>query len=171
MLWAFASLYQPTAAQQSFEIALPDAHILADRLQRGDGDTYGLGDWHCAFSIALEGQELVVDGQIVFSENANDYTTIAGVYHRRIAVAELERCRHCWVRLEEAKGSVGGPNIGARGYRWFMGQGLVRRAKIQTDTFGDDVGRIGGTIQFAPIKVIVECAIAGSPTSRTFQKY
>lgn len=161
ILGVFAPLCLPATAQQSFEITLPDAHIFADRLRRGDGDTYGLGDWHCTFSVSLSGTEIVVDGQIVFSEKANDFTTITGAYHRRIEVGELSRCRHCWVTLEGEKGSVGGPNIGARGYRWFAGQGLIRRARIQTDTFGDDVGRIGGTVQFAPIKVRVDCAIAG----------
>ena len=65
----------------------------------------------------------------------------------------LERCRHCQVTLGETSGSVSGPNIGARGYRWFDGQGLVRRAKIQTDVFGADAGKIGGAIQFAPIQI------------------
>ena len=148
------------SAQQSFSIALPDAQLVADRIMRGDGDTYGLGDWHCAFTVALDGTVLKVDGTISFTEKANDFTTIVGDYHQRIEVGELERCRHCVVSLSETQGVVSGLNIGARGYRWFGGQGLVRRARIQTDVFGVDAGHIGGTIQFAPIQVLVDCSIA-----------
>lgn len=148
-------------AQQSFDIMLPDAQIIAERVVRGDGDTYGLGDWHCAFNVSLEGTMLKIEGKISFTEKANDFTTIVGEYHQQIAVGALERCRHCFVSLNETQGKVTGPNIGARGYQWFAGQGLVRRAKIQTDTFGEDTGNIGGTIQFAPIRVLVDCSIAG----------
>ncbi len=147
-------------AQQSFSIALPDVQITADRLVRGDGDTYGLGNWQCSFTVTLDGLMLKVDGKISFAEKANDFTTIVGEYHQRIAVGELERCQRCVVSLDETHGDVSGPNIGARGYRWFAGQGLVRRAKIQTDTFGNDVGHVGGTIQFASIRVLVDCSVA-----------
>jgi hypothetical protein len=145
-------------AQHSFDIALPDVQILADRVLRGDGDTYGLGDW--PFTATLDGTALQLDGRILFAEKAHDFTTIVGEYHQRIEVGELARCQHCLVQLSDTYGTVSGPNIGARGYRWFGGQGLVRRAKIQTDTFGDDAGHIGGTVQFAPLRVLVDCLIA-----------
>ncbi len=147
-------------AQRTLSISLPDAHIAADRVTRGDGDTYGLGDWRCAFTLKLEGSVLRLDGTILFTEQANDFTTIVGEYHRRIPVGELEKCRTCRTSLSETYGTASGPNIGARGYRWFSGQGLVRRAKIQSDTFGDDVGHIGGTVQFAPVRVLIECLVA-----------
>lgn len=152
-------------AQQSFNIELPDVQITANRVVRGDGDTYGLGDWKSSFTVALDGAMLKVDGTITFTEKANDFTTIVGEYHQRIAVGALERCRHCQVSLGETQGSVAGPNIGSRGYRWFNGQGLLRRASIQTDVFGEDAGSIGGTIQFAPIRVLVDCFIASDETS------
>lgn len=147
-------------AQKSFSISLPDAKIMANRIVRGDGDTYGLGDWRCDFNVALDGTDLKIDGKISFTEKANDFTTIVGEYHQRIRVGQLEGCKHCKVSLDETYGTVSGPNIGARGYRWFGGQGLVRRAKIQTDIFGEDAGNIGGTIQFAPLRVRVNCVIA-----------
>lgn len=146
-------------AQQTFLIQLPDVNLAAKRVIRGDGDTYGLGDWQCTFTVSLDGLMLKLDGKLVFTEQANDFTTIVGEYHQRIPVEVLERCRHCTVSLAETTGSVHGPNIGARGYRWFEGQGLLRRAFIQTDVFGSDAGNIGGTIQFAPIRVLVDCAI------------
>jgi hypothetical protein len=153
-------LANAAAAQQSFDIALPDVQIVADRLLRGDGDTYGLGDWQCSFTVSLDGTALKLEGKILFAERANDFTTIVGEYHQRIEVSALARCQHCLVQLDETYGTVSGPNIGARGYRWFGGQGLVRRAKIQTDTFGEDAGHIGGTLQFAPVRVLVDCLIA-----------
>ncbi len=149
-----------TAAQRTLSIRLPDAQITADRLTRGDGDTYGLGDWQCAFTVKLVDTVLHLDGTIMFAEKANDFTTIVGEYHRRIPVGELEKCRSCRISLDETYGTAIGPNIGARGYRWFDGQGLVRRAKIQTDTFGDDTGHIGGTVQFVPVRVLIECLVA-----------
>ena len=151
-----------SAAQQSFSIQLPEVQISADRVVRGDGDTYGLGDWHCSFNVSLEGTMLKIDGKISFTEKANDFTTIVGEYHQQIAVGELERCRHCFVSLNETQGKVSGPNIGAQGYQWFNGQGLLRRAKIQTDIFGNDVGNIGGTVQFTPIRVLVDCSIVNN---------
>lgn len=150
------------SAQQSFSITLPDAQITADHIIRGDGDTYGLGDWHCRFTVALDSTVLKVDGKISFTEKANDFTTIVGEYHQRIPVGELERCRHCVITLDETQGTVSGPNIGARGYRWFAGQGLLRRVKIQTDVFGEDSGHIGGVIQFRPIRVLVDCSMANN---------
>lgn len=147
-------------AQRTLTVQLPDAHLTADRIIRGDGDTYGLGDWQCAFTIKLDGAVLRVDGAITFSEKANDFTTLVGEYHRSIPVGELEKCRSCKVSLDETYGKVSGPNIGARGYRWFGGQRLVSRARIQTDTFGSDAGRVGGTVQFAPLRVLIECPIA-----------
>jgi hypothetical protein len=156
-------------AQKAFNVELPDVQITANRVARGDGDTYGLGDWKSTFTVALEGTMLKINGSISFTEKANDFTTIVGEYHQRIEVGALERCRHCQVSLGETTGSVSGPNIGARGYRWFDGQGLVRRAKIQTDVFGPDAGNIGGTVQFAPIRVLVDCSIAGGDGPRMTQ--
>jgi hypothetical protein len=153
------------SAQQTFVLRLPDAQLTADRVLRGDGDTYGLGDWRSSFTVALVDTLLKIEGKISFTEKANDFTTIVGEYHQSIPVEALARCRHCSVTLDETQGSVSGLNIGARGYRWFKGQGLVRRARIQTDIFGTDAGNIGGTIQFAPIRVLVDCSIAHAKTN------
>lgn len=149
-------------AQRNILVNLPNITIVADKITRGDGDTYGLGDWSSSFKIELEGSVLKVDGTIVFTENANDFTTITGEYHGRFPVKELEKCRSCNVVLEDNYGVVSGPNVGARGYGWYYGQGLIRQAKIITDTFGDDAGQIGGTVQFAPVRIAIHCSYAGS---------
>ncbi len=160
LMMAFAGCAGGLWSQTPLLIQLPDVPITADKVVRGDGDTYGFGDWHCRFKASMEGPSVVVEGELVFSENANDFTTIVGTVHRRFKFAELEACRHCRVVLDEPTGSVGGINIGARGARWYRGQGLVRRAKMTTDTFGEDVGRVGGVIQFAPLRVLVQCDYA-----------
>lgn len=162
LVFILTTAFHRADAQQSFQIVLPDAEILADKLVRGDADTYGLGDWRCTFRASIDGTFLLLEGDIVFSEKANDYTVITGAFRSRIEVGELAKCRLCDVALEEAEGVVAGPNIGARGYRWYKGQGIVRRARIVTDTFGEDVGRIGGTVEFAPIRVTVRCDYAAA---------
>jgi hypothetical protein len=147
-------------AQESFVVQLPEVEIYADRVLRGDADTYGLGDWRCSFSVTLDSTALLLQGYISFTEKAHDFTTIVGEYRRRIELGELQRCRHCNVTLAGNEGKVSGPNIGARGYRWFAGDKLIRRARIQTDVFGSDAGRIGGMIQFEPLQVLVDCRLA-----------
>ena len=160
-IFALLNTFQ-LSGQDYIDISLPDCQIRGDKLQRGDGDTYGLGDWYCQFSFKLDGAYIEVRGSIRFCENANDFTTITGEFFQRYPVAELKRCQHCQLTIDDSQGFVKGQNIGARGYRWFDGQGLIRGASIQTDTFGDDVGKVGGTVQFAPVRVLVECAMAGN---------
>jgi hypothetical protein len=150
----------PAAAQQTIQILIPDLQITASKLETGDGDLYGLGDWRCTVSVRLESDTLVVDSYIIFKENANDFTTIKGKKQQRIVVPELAGCYGCGPLLSSSEGIVKGPNIGARGFRWFAGQGIIRRASIRTDTFGDDTGNIGGTLQFAPIQIDFDCGYA-----------
>jgi hypothetical protein len=143
-------------AQDAIVVTLPDIQIYADQLIRGDADTYGLGDWHSVFNMELRGTNLKVSGKIKFTENVNDYTTIVGEYSALIPVPALEKCQSCQLSL------VQGPNIGARGYKWYAGQGIIKRACIVTDTFGEDTGRIGGTIQFEKVTIHVNCLFAQS---------
>lgn len=148
-------------APTTLSIPLSDVHIVADQLVRGDDDIYGLGDWRCQFKVSLEGRMLKIEGEIVFAEKANDFTTIRGSYYREIPVVEPGQYPSCQLELEEPTGLVSGPNIGARGYRWYKGEGLIRQARIITDTFGPDTGRIGGTVQLEPLRIRMSCAYAG----------
>jgi hypothetical protein len=147
-------------AQRTMEIKIPDLEIFANRVERGDGDTYGLGDWRCSVKLRLVGSTLFLDGKITFWEKANDFTTISGEIHQQIDVPELEKCSFCAVSIENLNGSANGENFGARGFRWFDGRGIIRRAKIQTDLFGEDVGQIGGIVQFLPIRAVIRCDYA-----------
>jgi hypothetical protein len=151
-----------SAAQQTIQIHIPDQQITANKLEGGDGDLYGLGDWLCSVSVRLERDTLVIDSYILFKENANDFTTIKGKKQQRIVVPELAGCYRCGPMLHTSEGEVKGPNIGARGFRWFVGQGIIRRASIRTDTFGEDTGHVGGTIQFVPIQVSLDCGYASA---------
>lgn len=148
------------SAQTVFLYQIPDANITADKVTKGDGDTYGLGDWRCTVKAVLEGTVLKVSGDIVFTEKANDFSTIVGHFEQNHPVQALEQCKQCTILIDEPVGSVSGPNVGARGYKWYRGQGLIRKAKIQTDVFGADEGRVGGIIRFAPIKLVVHCDYA-----------
>lgn len=158
-LYLFAGSYT-LSAQTSFLYQIPDATITADQVTKGDGDTYGLGDWRCNVKASLEGTVLKVSGDIVFTEKANDFSTIVGHFEQNHKVQALEQCKQCTILIDEPVGSVSGPNVGARGYKWYLGQGLIRKAKIQTDVFGADEGHIGGIIRFAPIKLVVHCDYA-----------
>jgi hypothetical protein len=149
-----------TEAQKTIEIVVPAMTIVADQLQAGDADLYGLGDWQCKASARFDGTDVVLEAHIVFSERSNDYSVLAGSAQKRVKLTQLEGCRHCeWILLPD-RGTVSGPNVGARGYKWYVGKGLIARAFIQTDTFGDDLGRAGGSLYFAPVRVLVHCAIA-----------
>jgi hypothetical protein len=160
-LFLICMLFQaPLAAQTNLEIPLPNITIIADKILQGDGDTYGLGTWDLKVKVWLEGYVLHMEGQIVFSENANDFTVIAGSFEQQIIVEDLKKCQHCLLKLNDPEGRVSGPNVGARGYRWYSGQGLVRRARIVTDTFGADNGHVGGTIEWMPLKVLIHCLYA-----------
>jgi hypothetical protein len=147
-------------SQKMLTIPLPDITLFADKLNSGDCDLYGLGSWQYDVSIKTEGAYLTIKAKAVFSEENPDYTVIEGVYSKRIYVEELAKYAHCELEQSQFSGSVSGKNIGARGYRWYSGSGSVKKAWIQTDTFGCDVGKIGGTIQLHPLRVSVQCAYA-----------
>lgn len=144
-------------------ISLPDVEIVADQLVRGDHDVYGLGDWHCSFSFKLEKNVIKVYGEIVFSEKAHDFTTIRGTYYKELAIADADKYPACEMKLNVSEGTVSGPNVGARGHRWYKGSGVIRQAHIITDTFGMDTGKIGGTIQFEPLEIVLNCVYAAIP--------
>ncbi|MBX2930304.1 MAG: hypothetical protein KF852_20905 [Saprospiraceae bacterium] len=144
-------------AQEVVSINIPDVEIIADRLIHGDADTYGLGDWSCSFRLSRTNDTLVLKGEIIFSERANDHTIIAGYYRQYIPAPELQKYAGCSVVLSAEKGKVSGPNIGARGYRWFKGSDLINKAYIRTDTFGMDVGKIGGTVKFNEVSLTIYC--------------
>jgi len=156
------AFFASSRAQDTLIVNLPDIDIFAGKVTRGDADVYGLGDWTCKFEVeVLDGAKLLLKGTISFWEKANDYTTIVGKYEQELSLKALEP--YAWFRLqiESPSGSVGGPNIGARGFRWFSGEGLIQKAYIQTDTFGEDAGRIGGTVKFRPLKIVAQRAYAG----------
>lgn len=147
-------------AQDTLMVALPDIYITADRIMQGDGDTYGLGDWNCVFTLALEDSLLLLKGRVVFEENANDHTRITGRYEGYWGLSILNKYKSCRVKLGLSSGSVSGQNFGARGYRRFRGQGLIRSARVRCDVLGMDAGHIGAGVHFAPVILKLDCAIA-----------
>ncbi len=160
ILWSAFST--GSRAQDTLVVNLPDVNIFAGKVTRGDADVYGLGDWICKFEVeALGGAKLLLKGIISFSEKANDQTTIVGKYEQVLSLKALEPYAYHRLQLLSPFGKVGGPNIGARGFRWFDGEGIIQKAYIQTDTFGEDAGRIGGTVRFHPIVIVAQREYAG----------
>lgn len=159
----FFILLLPTAlaAQtQRVYVRLPDLNLQADQLLRGDGDTYGLGNWTARFVLRREDDFLLLDGKLIFTEDAHDHTTIVGTVHKRYRLSALQNCRNCTVRLMQDVGVAEGPNIGARGYRWFEGRGLLKKAYLRTDVFGADTGHIGGRFVFRRLGLEIACPVA-----------
>lgn len=148
-------------AQPVLTVQLPDVSITADRVLRGDADIYGMGDWYCTFRVMLDGDSITLNGYIAFHEKANDSSIIVGHVRHRVALPFASDYHWCAQEADPSSGIVSGPNIGARGPRWYAGRGLIRRAYIVTDTFGDDVGRIGGRVQFRPVHIRLRCEYAG----------
>lgn len=146
-------------SQDTLSIPLPDVYIFAGRLIKGNADLYGLGDWVCRFRVSIKDSVLILRGDIIFKEKANDYTIIEGAVQKSIVAPELSAFAGCLLSLSPNRGEVRGPNIGARGFQWFKGNGLVRRAFIRTDTFGLDVGKVGGRVQFEPVKIVARCYV------------
>lgn len=159
-LLVLLSVFNDLKAQSHLDIPLPNAEIRAKKILHGDGDTYGMGDWKCDFTITLEDATLIVNGKIVFSEKANDFSVIMGEYKQKIKISELEKCRHCIVTVLEKTGSVSGKNVGARGYRVYQGSGIIQSARIVTDTFGLDAGQVGGEVTFEPLRLDIKCLYA-----------
>lgn len=159
MLFTLLSSFLPflLRSQKMLTIPLPDLEVFADKLRSGDCDLYGLGNWQCEVSVKIDGAYLVLKTKAVFSEDNPDYTVIEGGSSKKIYVEELAKYTFCDLELEQFSGSVNGKNIGARGYRWYYGNGMIKKAWIVTDTFGCDVGKVGGTIQLHPLRVNVQC--------------
>jgi hypothetical protein len=160
LLFFSGSLLLP--AQTVIAIPLPDVTVWANKCIRGDADLYGLGHWDCHLKAKIIGKQVRIEGKIVFSEGANDFTTIVGAFTKVVHIA------HClpageWdiSPVEVGTGIVSGNNMGASGPHWFAGSGLIQQAKITTDTFGPDTEKIGGTLQFKPLKVQISPVYAG----------
>jgi hypothetical protein len=146
-----------TNANDTLKVFIPDLIVWADQLNHGDTDIYGLGEWQCSVIAEVENGDLILRGKIVFSEKSNDFTVISGKIDYRIPIKNLGSCYDFEViSIEKNKGNVNGENRGASGFHKFLGKGIIRSANIITDTFGGDVGKIGGTIKFQPIFLIVK---------------
>jgi hypothetical protein len=141
-------------AQEVCTIQIPDQTLFADQMLNGDGDLYGLGSWQIHVNVEVIQRELVIRAEIIFSEDANDQTTIMGIKEWSIPIGKVNQEN---LRLViPATGHASGKNIGARGTRTWQGFGLIEKVHICTDTFGTDTGKVGGTLVFRPIELTYE---------------
>lgn len=158
MSWGHSLVAQ---TEYSVRIQIPEMQIYADRLVRGDEELWGLGDWECVWDIELSGDSIYIRGKILFRELANDMSVFVGKVERRIRAEELAQCPFCTLDDFVQQGCISGKNAGAVGYRRYRGVGIVRSGFIQTDTFGPDLGKVGGTVRFRPMEVPLRCSVAG----------
>jgi len=158
---AFISLSILLHAQHQIIINLPNIEIKGDKLMHGDADTYGRGIWKCEVNAKIVGDSILIAGSILFAENEADRTLIKGDFKKLLFCPSLQKFQNCHHEPDEINGSVGGPNYGAREPLWIKGNGLIHKIKIRTDTFGEDVGKIGGVLHFNPMILNIECLFAG----------
>jgi len=147
-------------AQSSLSINIPDLEIRADKLIQGDADTYGRGDWKCEVTVHIIEDTINVTGSIIFSENEADRTIIKGDFRKVFVSPMLRKFQSCELDEKKINGDAGGLNFGSREPVWVKGKGLIKRIKIRTDTFGNDIGKIGGILKFNPIILNYECLFA-----------
>jgi hypothetical protein len=148
---------RPIGAQEVITVQLPEIEIYADQLLNGDGDIYGLGTFSVEVQASIEDSMLVIDTQMIFEEGQNDQTTIYNSSRFAFQVKRLSACQSCGLKVRQHDGQLTGKNIGARGFRRWMGNGIVHSALIQTDTFGSDIGKVGGQILLRPIEIEIYC--------------
>jgi len=142
------------AAQSLIAVPLPDITVWADKCVQGDRDIYGLGTWSCSIKAKIVQRQLVLTGKIIFIEEANDFTLIVGHFTKVMNIAPcLPGGEWAIEPVGNMAGSVAGLNTGASGIHFFEGTGLIQRAYLITDTFGEDTGNIGGTLKLKPLQV------------------
>jgi hypothetical protein len=153
-----ASLFLVTAlySQDTINVQISPIDLYANELTRGDGDLYGLGSFQIESQIKLSGAEVQINLYMRFEEGAHDFTTIIGQKTTTETLPELLPCLSQRCRIIGPIGSLNNQNIGARGYRNFAGTGHLKSAYVQTDTFGSDVGQIGGQIKFDTLRIVID---------------
>jgi len=142
-------------AQETIILNIPDITIYANELIQGNSDTYGRGVWKSNFTLEIIDDQVNLKAELLFLENQGDNTIITGKFEGNYPIPSFIKYPNCSFKLPVKKGVVEGANFGARGFRTFEGKGIIHTISIQTDTFGDDVGKVGGTIHFNPIEIIV----------------
>lgn len=58
------------AAQEAAIIKIPDKEIIADRLIRGNGDTYSMGDCWCSFRLSRTNDMLMLNGEMMAAQKS-----------------------------------------------------------------------------------------------------
>lgn len=145
-------LLSTLAGQRSSTLQLPDIQLFADQHTRGDEDLYGLGTWQISATAHQLGDSVCISLTIKFCEDVHDFTTMKGARIVMVALPEGVNTSETLL-MDQSFSDVRGPNIGARGFQNFQGNGMIEEVIICTDTFGTDTGKVGGTIRFKPIRL------------------
>ncbi|MFN4080734.1 MAG: hypothetical protein ACK4NS_07510 [Saprospiraceae bacterium] len=161
--WPLLALFacaQQGAAQFAIQIQAPEMRIYATQLIQGDDELWGLGVWETRWVAEARGDSLWLRGEIFFREMANDHSVFYGKAELGLPVGELAAYPFCAIEPLTMSGGVKGNNAGAVGYKRYRGNGLAASALIRTDTFGPDLGKVGGVVRFRPIALRLSCSVA-----------
>ena len=163
LLSAFAPrLGATTDDGRLLRVTVPPMTVYADRLEQGDCDLYGRGDWQVTVRATVQGDCVVLQGRLLFQENAGDNTRITGKFKKVLPLPEGPgRKPWCAYRLREHTGAVRGKNTGPVGPQSKKGEGLIESADIVSDTWGCEPGEVGGRVRFRDIEVECFCDVAG----------
>jgi hypothetical protein len=148
-------------ADREIRLKVPPVRVIADQLVQGDCDLYGGGEWSVSVRAQLNDEGVVLNGWLLFSENAGDSTQIRGRFRHFVSFKEHpDRQRWCSYRLQGQKGYMYGKNHGPVGELWYNGSGLIKGGKMVTDTWDCEVGQAGGVLYFNDLVILSHCEMA-----------
>lgn len=132
--------------------------LYAEEILSGDCDVYGKGSWRADFRMKIQGDRLILEGKITFSENYGDHTKLSGKFTQDYALSEIidKYSSSMRISISQHSGSVSGrigPDVHMHRYN---GSGFIQSAEIISDTAGCDDGKVGGEITFEEIIITVK---------------
>jgi hypothetical protein len=152
-------------AQESCQtIAVPIASVRAWHLpHEGTGDTEMAGHnprITIRANVAREGPRLILTGTVEVREAVQDFTTFLGTFTRPVFDIDLEAPGCAYRDFSGRSGSLDADS-GEDNHSWTLyenGNGVIRSASCLSDTAGDDAGRLGCTIEFGDVTVVLVAA-------------
>ena len=142
-------------------IAVPIAPVRAWHLpHEGTGDTDMAGNnprITIRANVTREGPRLILTGTVEMREGVQDFTTFLGTFMRQVFDIDLEAPGCAYRSFGGRSGSLDADS-GEDNHSWTLydnGSGIIRSATCLSDTSGDEVGRLGCTIEFGDITVVL----------------
>ena len=149
----------PSADAQEFcrTISVPIASIRAWHLpHEGTGDTEMFGNNRritIRANVVRDGPRLNLTGTVEMRESVQDFTTFLGTFTRQVFDLDLEAPGCTYRGFSGRSGSLDADSSEVNWTQYENGNGIIKAASCLSDTFGDDAGRLGCTIDFEDITV------------------